>query len=154
MGFVLFTEHQMSILSWLEVRSVPRLDPKHQALCPMYQVCPLTMHSCVPAIEAFTYGITSPLSKRNFSCRKGPIFRAILWPNQWSHRVLLGIKWKIWTLSFHWYAMVFCGLRGLDTTVSQTSAIFQKTKNAENWPVLFSGRTQIFWHFFSNGCHS
>ena len=43
-------------------------------------------------IEAFTNGNTSPLSKRNFSYRKGPIFRATLLPNQWSHRELLGIK--------------------------------------------------------------
>ena len=29
-------------------------------------------------IEAFTHGNTSPLSKQNFSYRKGPMFRAIL----------------------------------------------------------------------------
>ena len=95
----------------------------------------LTRKICFPSpsrvrqyIEAFTHGNTSPLSKQNFSYRKGPMFRAILWPNQWSHRVLLGIKWKIWTLSFHWYPLVFCGLSGLTTTVSQSYQFFKKLK--------------------------
>ena len=105
-------------------------------------------------IEAFTHGNPSPLFERNFSYRMSPVLRATLWPNQWSHRLLLGIKWKIWTLSFHWYPLIFCGLSSLDTAASQSQAFFQKVKNAENWPVLPRSKTQIFWHFFSNGCHS
>ena len=107
-------------------------------------------------IEAFTHGNPSPLFKRNFSYRISPVLRATLWPNQWSHRLLLGIKWKIWTLSFHWYPLIFCGLSSLVTAASQSQAFFQKVENAENWPVLPRSKTQIkfFWHFFSNGCHS
>ena len=99
-------------------------------------------------IEAFTHGNSSSNFERNFSYRKGPIFRATLWPNQWSHRGLLGIKWKIWTLSFHWYPLVFCGLSGLDTTVSQSLAIFLKINNAENWPVLFRVAELKFFDIF------
>ena len=31
------------------------------------------------------------------------LFTSNLWPNQWSHRLQRGTKWKIWTLSFRWY---------------------------------------------------
>ena len=53
--------------------------------------------------EAFTHGNPSYLFERNFSYRMSLVLRATLWPNQWSHRLLQGLKWKIWRLSFHWY---------------------------------------------------
>ena len=105
-------------------------------------------------IEASTYGNPSTLCKKKFLYRMGPVFRASLWPDQWSHRVPRGIKWKVWTLSFNWYPLAFCGSSGLDTTATQSQAFFQKVENAENWPTLLSGETQLFGHFFSNGCHS
>ena len=108
----------------------------------------------IRTIKASTYGNPSTLCKKKFLYRMGPVFRASLWPDQWSHRVPLGIKWKVWTLSFHWCPLVFCGLSGLDTTASQSQAFFQKVENAENWPTLLSRETQLFEHFFSNGCHS
>ena len=37
------------------------------------------------------------LCKKKLSCNKRPVLRASQWPNQWSHRVLLGIKLKTWT---------------------------------------------------------
>ena len=99
-------------------------------------------------IEASTYGNPSTLCKKKFLYRMGPVFRASLWPDQWSHRVPLGIKWKVWTLSFNWYPLAFCGSSGLDTTATQSQAFFQKVENAENWPTLLSGETQLFGHFF------
>ena len=108
----------------------------------------------IRTIEASTYGNPSTLCKKKFLYRMGPVFRASLWPDQWSHSVPLGIKWKIWTLSFHWYPLVSCGFSGLDTTASQSQAFFRKVENAENWPTLLSGETQLFRHLFSNSCHS
>ena len=48
---------------------------------------------------AFRHGNTSTIWR---------FLKASLWPNNWSHWVLLGIKWKVWTLSFHWDPLVFC----------------------------------------------
>ena len=108
----------------------------------------------VIVIEASTYGNLSTFCKKKFLYRMRPVFRASLWPDQWSYSVPLGIKWKIWTLSFHWYPLVSCGFSGLDTTASQSQGFFPKVENAENWPTLLSGETQLFGNFFSNGCHS
>ena len=66
------------------------------------------------------------------------LFTSNLWPNQWSHRLLLGTKWKIWTLSFHWYPLVYCRLSGLDTTTSQSQVFFPMHSNAENQPISLS----------------
>ena len=84
------------------------------------------------SIEALTPGNTSPSLKGFFPYIKGPIYRATHWPNQWWHRVLLSIKWKIWTLFFHWYPSVFCGLSGLDTTSFQSQEYFKQQKMLKN----------------------
>ena len=80
------------------------------------------------SIEVLPPGNKSPSFKGFFPYIKGPIYRATPWPNQWSHRVLLGIKWKIWTFFFHWYTPVHCGLSGLDTTTCQSQEYFKKLK--------------------------
>ena len=113
-----------------------------------------TVSTVMQVIEASTYGNPSTFCKKKILYRMRPVFRASLWPDQWSYSVPLGIKWKIWTLSFHWYPLVSCGFSGLDTTASQSQAFFPKVENAENWPTLLSGETQLFGNFFSNGCHS
>ena len=46
----------------------------------------------------------------------GLFFRALLWPNQWSHKQPMGTKWKIWTISFHWDPMVYCTSNSLAVT--------------------------------------
>ena len=76
--------------------------------------------------EAFTHGNTSTICERKISYNMSPILRATLWPNYWSHRVLLGVKWKVWTLSFHWYPLAFCRFSSLNTTASQSWSFFQK----------------------------
>ena len=86
-----------------------------------------TRHRVCTSIEASTYGNPSTLCKKKFLYRMGPVFRASLWPDQWSHRVPLRIKWKVWTLSFNWYPLVFCGLSDLDTTATQSQAFFSKS---------------------------
>ena len=106
------------------------------------------------SIEASIYGNLSTFCKEKILYRMRPVFRASLWPNQWSYSVPLGIKWKIWTLSFHWYPLVSFGFSGLDTKASQSQAFFPKVENAENWPTLLRGETQLFRNFFLNGCHS
>ena len=85
--------------------------------------------------------------KKKFLHRMGPVFRASLWPDQWTHRVPIGIERNVWKLPFHLYSLVFCGLSGLDATATQSKTFFQKVENAENWPTLFRGETQLFGNF-------
>ena len=69
--------------------------------------------------------------------------------------LIQGIKWKIWTLFFHWNPLMFCKLSSLDTTASQGQAtFFKKLQNAENWQLLLNSITQFFYTFLPNGCHS
>ena len=75
-------------------------------------------------------------------------FWPLLYPNRWSQRVLMGAKWKIWILSFHWYPMVYCRSSGLATTASQSQAIFQNVQKCWKWAYLASGEIPIFGHFF------
>ena len=98
------------------------------------------------AIEASTYGNPSTFCKKKILYRMRPVFRASLWPDQWSYSVPLGIKWKIWTLSFHWYPLVSFGFSG--SKASQSQAFFPKVENAENWPTWppnFHGKKEACW---------
>ena len=46
------------------------------------------------------------------------LFLGYLWPNQWSHQVLIGVKWKIWIRSFQRYPLGYCRSSGLATRAS------------------------------------
>ena len=83
--------------------------------------------------------------------RSVQFFRPLLYPNHWSQRVLMGAKWKIWILSFHWYPMVYCRSSGFATTASQSQAIFQNVQKCWKLAYLASSEIPIFGHFFSNG---
>ena len=74
--------------------------------------------------EALKQGYKSTLSKTDFFCtRDGQFLSSSLWQIQWSHRVLLGSKWRIQISSFHWCPRVFWRLRGLVTRRSVSEKI-------------------------------
>ena len=62
----------------------------------------------------------------------------------------LGAKWKIWTLSFQGYAIIFCSWSGLVTALCQSQVVlgaFQKMA----W--FASAENLVFALFFSKCCH-
>ena len=130
-----FTSWQQSLLSRCDHKEILAWAPRY-------------FHSWPCGIEAITHRNPSTLVKRNFSYRTSPVLRATLRANLWSHRLLIGIKWEIWTLSFHRFPLIFCGLCSLGTTASQSQAFCAKVKNAGNLPDLLCSRTQIYWHLF------
>ena len=140
---VLFRYHRQQICAQLSVIMINVYSGYKLQLC---LVLGQLSHLGCSSIESFTHGNTSPLFEGNYSYRTGLILRETLWPNQWSHSILLGIKWKIWALSFR-YPLVFCWLKRFGYySLSKSSFFFQTAKNAENWPVFHRGR--FFWNFF------
>ena len=102
-------------------------------------------------IWKYIYWYPSTICKRKFLYRMGPVFRASLWPDQWSHNVPLGTKWKIWTLSFYGYPVVCCRLNGVVTTTLQSQAFLQNIQNhSKNRPVSGELKTCFSVNFFQN----
>ena len=88
--------------------------------------------------------------KRAFEGRitEGRLFRSYSWPNQWSHRVPIGTKWKIRTLSFYGYPLIYCRSSGIDSTAPKSQAFFQNAQNVGNWPFSISPENQFLGPFF------
>ena len=84
---------------------------------------------------------------------EGRLFQGYLWPNYWSHKLLLGTKWKILTLSFHGYPLAFCGCSGLNTAASQSPAFFQNYQNRWKLAIFEELRYSILWSLFSKCWH-
>ena len=79
------------------------------------------------------------------------LLRSCLWPNYWSHRVIVGVKWKIWIVSFYWYSLVYCvwvEWFGYYSLSAYSLVFFKMLKNAGNWPFLFGTESHFFGIFF------
>ena len=73
---------------------------------------------------------------------EGRLFQSHLWPNQWSHRVPIGTKWKIWIWSFQWLSWF------VNYCLSKSSTWLSKcSKPLESGPFLQKRKNLEVLHF-------
>ena len=79
---------------------------------------------------------------------EGRLFRSHLRPNQWSDRVPIGTKWKIWTWSFYGYPLVYCRSTDIDITASQSQAFFRNSQKCWKLTIFDQLWKSIFGSLF------
>ena len=103
------------------------------------------------SIEPFTNGNTSALFERKFLYRMGPVFRESLWPDQWSHRVPLGIKYlstDIPSTTFQLIPLSFLWVKWFWYYSHSKSSIFSKSWKCWKLTSFAQQQNSNFWTLF------